>query len=75
MDVFAHDFDCLLFIYRHTLSTQGKAPKLNTRILILGSLAPSLQNFRGALIENMISRGLAVHAAAPGLCGQRHTAK
>ncbi|WP_297758793.1 glycosyltransferase family 4 protein [uncultured Shimia sp.] len=38
-----------------------------TRILILASFAPSLCNFRGALIEEMCRRGHEVHAAAPGL--------
>jgi glycosyltransferase involved in cell wall biosynthesis len=38
-------------------------------ILILGSAAPSLVNFRGPLIEALLARGLEVHAAAPGLRG------
>ena len=46
---------------------------MTTRILLLGSLAPSLRNFRGALIENLISRGLTVHAAAPGLLADKET--
>lgn len=37
------------------------------RCLILGSLAPSLHNFRGALIEAMTVTGVKVHAAAPDL--------
>lgn len=37
------------------------------RILILGSFAPSLRNFRGVLIEELCRRGHEVHAAAPGL--------
>lgn len=36
-------------------------------ILILASFAPSLRNFRGALIEDLCRRGYEVHAAAPGL--------
>ena len=43
MDVFAHDFDYLLFVHRRTRCSQGKALKLKTRILILGSLASSLE--------------------------------
>ena len=38
-----------------------------TRILILGSFAPSLCNFRGALIDALNQRGLEVHVAAPDL--------
>jgi len=38
-----------------------------TKILILASFAPSLRNFRGALIEEMCGRGYTVHAVAPGL--------
>lgn len=37
------------------------------RILILASFAPSLRNFRGALIEDLLRHGHQVHAAAPGL--------
>lgn len=37
------------------------------RILILASYAPSLRNFRGALIEEICRHGYEVHAAAPGL--------
>ena len=37
------------------------------RILVLGSYAPSLINFRGPLIAAMISRGHRVYAAAPAI--------
>lgn len=40
---------------------------MTTRILVLGSLAWSLKNFRGALIETLINRGYEVHTAAPDL--------
>ncbi|MEW5755888.1 MAG: glycosyltransferase family 4 protein [Pseudomonadota bacterium] len=35
------------------------------RILVLGSLADSLVNFRGAMLEEMVSRGHEVYACAP----------
>jgi glycosyltransferase involved in cell wall biosynthesis len=37
------------------------------RVLIVGSMASSLRNFRGALIEDLLSAGHDVHVAAPGL--------
>jgi glycosyltransferase involved in cell wall biosynthesis len=37
------------------------------RVLIVGSMASSLRNFRGALIEALLSAGHDVHAAAPSL--------
>ncbi len=37
------------------------------RMLIIGSFAPSLLNFRGALIEELADRGLEIHVAAPSL--------
>jgi glycosyltransferase involved in cell wall biosynthesis len=37
------------------------------RMLIIGSFAPSLLNFRGALIEELAERGLEIHVAAPSL--------
>lgn len=46
-----------------TPTTVGK------HVLLLGSHAPSLVNFRGPLIETLLARGLTVHAAAPGLLG------
>jgi glycosyltransferase involved in cell wall biosynthesis len=39
------------------------------RMLIIGSFAPSLHNFRGALLEELVERGLEIHAAAPNLSG------
>lgn len=38
-----------------------------SKVLIFGSLAASLHNFRGALIMEMLARGHVVHAAALGL--------
>lgn len=43
------------------------------RILVLASFAPSLRNFRGALIEALCQRGHEVHAAAPDLCADGQT--
>lgn len=37
------------------------------RILIIASLASSLRNFRGPLLEDLLARGHTVHAAAPEL--------
>jgi glycosyltransferase involved in cell wall biosynthesis len=45
------------------VSTTGGAK----RVLIIGSFAPSLINFRGPLIEAMIAQGHSVAAAAPGI--------
>ena len=42
-------------------------PLRSERVLILASFAPSLRNFRGALIEEMRWQGHEVHAAAPDL--------
>lgn len=36
--------------------------------LLVGSFADSLLNFRGALLDDLLEKGLEVHAAAPGLC-------
>lgn len=44
-----------------------------TRILFLASFAPSLCNFRGALIEEFCERGYEVHAAAPALSEDEQT--
>ena len=44
-----------------------KRAVLRNRILILGSFAVSLKNFRGHLIDHLISRGFDVHIAAPEL--------
>lgn len=44
-----------------------------SRVLILASFAPSLCNFRGALIEETCERGHEVHAAAPGLVADDKT--
>lgn len=46
---------------------------MTTRILVLGSLASSLKNFRGALIETLINRGYEVHTAAPDLLADEET--
>jgi len=46
-----------------------------TRILILGSYSPSLRNFRGALIEALVERGIDVHVAAPLLSEDVTTGK
>lgn len=43
------------------------------KILVLASFAPSLHNFRGALIEALLKHGLEVHAAAPGLISDENT--
>lgn len=43
------------------------------RILIFASYAPSLQNFRGALIKELVRRGYEVHAVAPNLIGDNRT--
>lgn len=40
-----------------------------TRLLLIGSHATSIINFRGGLVEAALARGLEVHAAAPGLIG------
>jgi len=37
------------------------------RILVVASYAPSLRNFRGALIDALLHHGHAVHVAAPDL--------
>ena len=37
------------------------------RVLIIASLASSLRNFRGPLLEAFLARGHTVHAAAPEL--------
>lgn len=37
------------------------------KILIIASFAPSLRNFRGALIEALLKHGLELHVAAPDL--------
>jgi len=42
------------------------------KILILASFAPSLRNFRGALIEALLKHGLEVHVAAPDLLSDEH---
>src|SRR6187551_949619 len=39
------------------------------RVVLLASYAPSLLNFRGQLIEEMVARGHQVFALAPGLEG------
>ncbi|MBA4208078.1 MAG: glycosyltransferase family 1 protein [Parvibaculum sp.] len=39
------------------------------RILIVAPAASTLRNFRGALIEALLARGIEVHTAAPGLIG------
>ena len=44
-----------------------------TKCLMLGSLAPSLRNFRGALIEATCATGAGVHAAAPELLADAAT--
>jgi glycosyltransferase involved in cell wall biosynthesis len=41
--------------------------------LILANLPASLTNFRGPLIEALLARGCAVHAAAPGMSQDRAT--
>lgn len=46
---------------------------MTTRILVLGSLASSLKNFRGALIETLTNRGYEVHTAAPDLLADKET--
>lgn len=46
---------------------------MTARILVLGSLASSLKNFRGALIETLINRGYEVHTAAPDLPADKDT--
>ena len=38
-----------------------------TRVLVIGSYAPSLLNFRGPLLQAMIAAGHEVHAAAPDM--------
>lgn len=43
------------------------------RILIVSSFPPSLRNFRGALIGELVRRGHDVHAAAPDLLSDRRT--
>lgn len=43
------------------------------RILLIGSHAASLTNFRGALISALVKQGLEVHAAAPGLTADART--
>lgn len=42
-------------------------PRTGQRVLLLGSYAPSLINFRGALIAELIKRGHEVVAAAPDI--------
>lgn len=44
-----------------------------TKVLILAGYAPSLTNFRGKLIEEMLARHCEVHAAAPSLNGDSNT--
>jgi glycosyltransferase involved in cell wall biosynthesis len=46
-------------------SVEGSTSK--SRILVLGSFAESLVNFRGDLIKDMIKSGCEVHVAAPDL--------
>ncbi|MCZ7675595.1 MAG: glycosyltransferase family 4 protein [Roseovarius sp.] len=43
------------------------------RVLILASYAPSLRNFRGALIGELVGRGHEVYAAAPHLLSDART--
>ena len=43
-----------------------------TRILIVASFAPSLRNFRGALIEALLKHGLELDVAAPDLLSDEH---
>lgn len=45
------------------------------RVLIIGSLARSLRNFRGALIEDMLAAGHEVTVAAPGLISDEETSE
>ena len=42
---------------------------MNPVFLLIASFPDSLINFRGALIESLISAGCEVHVAAPGLGG------
>lgn len=48
---------------------------MTSKILVLGSLAYSLRNFRGPLICAFRDYGLSVHAAAPGLDAHDETRK
>ncbi|MBF9055273.1 glycosyltransferase [Rhodobacterales bacterium HKCCA1065] len=73
MDVHADDPDPLFLVYRQTACQKSTDPKLTTRILVLGSLAWSLKNFRGAFIETLIDRGYEVHTAAPDLLADEET--
>lgn len=45
----------------------NRAANRPKRIVLLGSYAPSLINFRGPLIEAMVAEGHEVYAAAPGM--------
>lgn len=55
-----------------TPTTYTVAPKARQRVLLLGSYAPSLINFRGQLIAAMVARGHEVHVGAPDI--DAHTA-
>lgn len=50
-----------------TPTNDTAAPKARQRVLLLGSYAPSLINFRGPLIAAMVAAGHEVHVGAPDI--------
>ena len=38
-----------------------------TRVFVIGSFAPSLLNFRGPLLQTLVSAGHVVHVCAPNI--------
>ncbi|MCO7639632.1 glycosyltransferase family 4 protein [Pseudomonas sp. S 311-6] len=48
-------------------------PNIQNRILIVASLAESLINFRGPLIQALLDKGLDVHVAAPEISKDMHS--
>lgn len=48
-------------------------PKTQNRILIVASLAESLINFRGPLIQALLDKGIDVHVAAPEISKAMHS--
>jgi glycosyltransferase involved in cell wall biosynthesis len=73
VDVRPDDPGLMFLLCRPAFHPREKCQKLTTSILVLGSLAASLKNFRGALIETLVGRGYEVHAAAPSLRADNET--
>ena len=51
--------------YVPSMAAGGQRPQVLMRVLIAGSLASSLINFRGELIRTLLEKGVEVHVSAP----------